>query len=427
MKIALMTQGTRGDVQPFVSLSLALMERGHDVTLGAPPNLLPFVEKCGVRASRIAIDSQAVLESDQGREWLSSGNVAAFMKQLGAINRAHRDELMDDYQRICAGADVLVTGVLTEDYVSALSEAKRLPLLSVHFNPMRPNEAYPNALVTVRSLPGFLNRATGMLAEAAWWGAYREDVNAFRQKLGIGKTRKSTAQRFREQGVPIVHAFSPTLAPAPKAYTEAEPVLGAIRFPDAARAKLGESTRDEQLAAWLSAGTPPIFFGLGSMPIKEPSAMLKMVAAAAKAHGARAIVGAGWSKLEAAKELGDQVRIVGAVDHGWLLPQCSAAVHHGGAGTVHAALSAGLPAIVTSVFADQPFWGMRIERLGAGVHLPFRHLNAASLDQALRRVLDPAMKATANKLCAALRAEPDSVPAIVEKIEALKEPKRKTT
>lgn len=67
MKLALTTLGTRGDVQPFVSLSLALMQRGHDVPLGAPPNLIPFVEKCGVRASRIAIDSQAFLESDQGR------------------------------------------------------------------------------------------------------------------------------------------------------------------------------------------------------------------------------------------------------------------------------------------------------------------------------------------------------------------------
>lgn len=122
------------------------------------------------------------------------------MKELGALNRAHRDELMDDYQRICADADALETGVLTEDYVSAIAEAKRLPLLSIHFNPMRPNEAYPNALVTVRALPGFLNRASGLLAQTARWAAYRDDVNLFRQKLGLPKTGKSTARRFIEQG-----------------------------------------------------------------------------------------------------------------------------------------------------------------------------------------------------------------------------------
>lgn len=420
MKIALLTLGTRGDVQPFVSLSLALLERGHEVTLGAPTNLVPFVETCGVRAIPLAIDSQAFLESEQGRTWLAAGNVSAFMKELGALNRAHRDELMAGYQRSCGDAEVLVTGVLTEDHGSAIAEAKRLPLLSIHFNPMRPNEAYPNALVTVRSLPGFLNRASGLLAEAAWWAAYREDVNHIRQQLGLQKTSKSTARRFREQGVQTLQAYSPTLAPAPKAYPESMPVLGAIHFPAAARAKLGEATRDEELAAWLNSGSPPVFFGLGSMPVKDPAQMLELVEAAARTHGVRAIIGAGWSGLAAARGLATQVRIIGAVDHGWLLPQCLAAVHHGGAGTVHAALHAGLPAVVTSVFADQPFWGMRIERLGAGVHLPFKDLDARRLDQALRRVLDPKMKKTAEELGAVLRSEPDATPAIVARIEALK-------
>lgn len=420
MKIALMTLGTRGDVQPFVGLSLALTERGHDVTLGAPTNLVSFVEKCGVRASKISLDSQAFLESEQGRAWLASGDVSAFMKELGALNRAHRDELMDDYQRLCANADVLVAGVLAEDYVSAISEAERLPMLSVHFNPMRPNEAYPNALVTVRALPGFLNRATGALAEMAWWSAYREDVNAFRQKLGLPKTNKSTARRFIEQGVRTVNAWSPTIAPTPEAYQETMPVLGAIHFPDAARVRLGETMRDAALEAWLSSGTPPVFFGLGSMPVKDPAQMLAMVEGAAKKHSVRAIVGAGWSRLPAAARHSDHVRIVGAVDHGWLLPRCAAAVHHGGAGTVFAALSAGLPSVVTSVFADQPFWGMRVERLGVGVHLPFKKLDAGSLDRALYRVLDRAMKAAADRLGSALRAEPDAAPGIVERIEALR-------
>jgi sterol 3beta-glucosyltransferase len=33
MKIALLTLGTRGDVQPYAVLGQALKERGHDVTL----------------------------------------------------------------------------------------------------------------------------------------------------------------------------------------------------------------------------------------------------------------------------------------------------------------------------------------------------------------------------------------------------------
>lgn len=418
MKIALTTHGTRGDVQPFVSLALALMERGHDVILGAPVNLVSFAEKCGVRTGKIAIDTQEFLESEQGRAWLSAGNVRKFMNELGAINRRHRDELMTDFLRVCEGADVLVTGVLTEDFVSCIAEARGLPLLSVHFNPMRANEAYPNALVTTRSLPGFLNRFTGTLAEKAWWAAYSEDVNVFRQKLGLVPTSKPTARRMQERSWPTLQAFSRTIAPTPRSYAAEMPVLGAIPFPDAARARLGETVRDASLAAWLDAGTPPVFFGLGSMPVKDPAAMLKLVETVTKACGVRAVIGAGWSKLEAAAKLPPELRVVGAVDHSWLLPKCRASVHHGGAGTTVAALSAGLPAVVASVFADQPFWGMRVERLGAGVHLPFKELNAATLEKALRRVLSPECTTIAQTLGRALLAEPDATSAIVARIEA---------
>ena len=42
----------------------------------------------------------------------------------------------------------------------------------------------------------------------------------------------------------------------------------------------------------------------------------------------------------------DSVCLVGDCPHSWLLPQCSAAIHHGGAGTTAAALRAGLPTLV---------------------------------------------------------------------------------
>jgi len=419
MKITLTTHGTRGDVQPFATLALALMARGHEVTLGVPPNLVPFAERCGERVGKIALDSQAFLESTEGRAWLASGNVTAFMKQMNLAMGAHRDEFIEDHLRLSEGADVLVAGLLTEDLASAVAEARRLPMLTVHLAPMRVNSRYSNPLVTARTLPPLLNRLTYVIAEKAWWAAYRDQVNPFRQRLGLAPTKKTTPQRFAEQGVETMHAFSPAVVPPPREYEGVMPVVGAIRFPEAVRARLGEATRDEALAAWLAEGAPPVFFSLGSMPIADPAAMLSTVGSVAKNCGVRALVGVGWTRYEGAGDLGGHVRIVGAVDHGWLLPQCAAAVHHGGAGTVAAVLGAGLPAVVASVFADQPFWGERMEKLGVGVHLPFKKLDAGSLERALRRVLAPGMKDAARKLGEAVRAEPDATPAIVARIEAL--------
>ncbi len=53
------------------------------------------------------------------------------------------------------------------------------------------------------------------------------------------------------------------------------------------------------------------------------------------------------------------------VPHDWLLPQCSAAVHHGGAGTTAASLLWACPTTVVYFFGDQPFWGMACHKCGA--------------------------------------------------------------
>lgn len=48
MKITILTYGSRGDVQPFVALSLRLVETGHSVKLAAPFRFKRFIEEHGI-------------------------------------------------------------------------------------------------------------------------------------------------------------------------------------------------------------------------------------------------------------------------------------------------------------------------------------------------------------------------------------------
>ncbi|CAF0932422.1 unnamed protein product [Rotaria sordida] len=76
------------------------------------------------------------------------------------------------------------------------------------------------------------------------------------------------------------------------------------------------------------------------------------------------------------------------IPHCWLFLHMLATIHHGGAGTTHASLRYGLPTLVLSFGADQPFNGDRIfiNRLGPR-SIPIRQTNAKNLANAIRDLI----------------------------------------
>jgi sterol 3beta-glucosyltransferase/vancomycin aglycone glucosyltransferase len=79
------------------------------------------------------------------------------------------------------------------------------------------------------------------------------------------------------------------------------------------------------------------------------------------------------------------VLMIGRVSHAALFPHCAAAVHHGGAGTTHTALAAGVPSIVVPHVADQFFWADELERIGVALKpVPRRSLSVDRLADRIR-------------------------------------------
>jgi len=167
--------------------------------------------------------------------------------------------------------------------------------------------------------------------------------------------------------------------------------------------KLGERGLAPELEAWLAKGPPPIYIGFGSMPVLDASRTLAMTRRVLAQLGARAVIAAGWSGLGEASD--DSVRIIGETDHAALFARCEAAVHHGGAGTTHSSLRAGLPTLICSVFADQPFLGHRVATLGVGATFPFQKLDESRLLAGLRHLRRDDVRERARRLGSALREE----------------------
>lgn len=103
--------------------------------------------------------------------------------------------------------------------------------------------------------------------------------------------------------------------------------------------------------------------------------------AAARSAGVRLIL----AGTDLAGPDGDDVLGIDDVPHDWLFGRVRGVVHHGGAGTTHAGLLAGVPQLAVPHIADQPYWGRRVHEEGLGpAPLPLNQLTADRLADRLR-------------------------------------------
>lgn len=418
MRIVLLARGTRGDVQPMVVLGAELRRRGHDVVLGTPPNLVSFATRAGFDARPVGPDSQAFLQSAEGRALLVAGNAKELMAGFARVAHIHLEQTHREILQVADGADLIVVGVLSAEHAASVAEAKHIPIVLVHFAPLGRTRAYAAFPVTTRQLGGTLNLLTWALFERIAWKAYASDVNRVRSWLGLPAASARLARRAEANDILQIQAFSSEIVPGISDYESNQPIVGFFTPSAEDRRVLGEASVDADLEAWLSAGDAPAYFGFGSMPVRDPKVALQMIEMVTQRLGLRALVSAGWSELGQASRSDERVRLVGALNHDAVLPRCRLAVHHGGAGTTAASVAAGLPTLVCSLFADQPFWGTRLERLGVGAHLRFAQLDATKLERALRQLLRPLVVERARALADAMRSESNAVARAAELIEA---------
>jgi sterol 3beta-glucosyltransferase len=93
-------------------------------------------------------------------------------------------------------------------------------------------------------------------------------------------------------------------------------------------------------------------------------------------------------------------------------------IHHGSAGTTSAGLRAGIPNIVVPFTADQPFWGRRVQAIGAGPKpIPVKKLTVEKLTRALAEVENDVLRKCTQAVGRRIRSE-DGVRQAIELIEA---------
>ena len=409
MKFVLSFYGTRGDVEPGIAVGRELLRRGHEVQLAVPPDLVGFAESIGLPA--VACGPDVRVWQDVNRDFWARF-LRNFWKNFWKL-RELKDLLREDWRlltecwqdvgatqkSLAADADLLFTGVLGEESAGNVAEFYDLPLATLHVFPIRANgHLFP-------ALPARFGRTLMRVSEWLGWPMLKGFDDRQRRELGLSKATGPSPWRIADRGCLEIQAYDevcmPGLADEWAEYDGRRPFVGSLTLDLPTDA-------DDEVASWIAAGTPPICFGFGSMPVTSAADTLAMINSACDELGERALVCAGSSDFSGVPHF-DHVKVVGTMNYAAAFPACRAVVHHGGAGTTAASLRAGIPTLVLSTDLDQTLWGARVKRLNVGTARRLSATTQKSLVADLRTILAPEYVDRAREVANRMTKPADSV------------------
>ncbi|HET7075379.1 MAG TPA: glycosyltransferase [Mycobacterium sp.] len=390
MKFVLAAHGTRGDVEPCATVGVELRRRGHEVRMAVPPNLVEFVEAAGLAAVSYGPDTreQIVAVADFTHNAFKIQNPVDFVRAGKELFVEGWAGMSRTLTTLADGADLLLTGQTYHGVVANVAEYYDIPVAGLHHFPVR-----VNGQIGVPFLPSPAPVVRTTL-KAGWWlysQITKADEDAQRRELGLPRTTVPAAKRMADGGTLEIQAYDQAVFPGLAAeWTGRRPFVGALTL------ELGAHT-DDEVASWIAAGKPPIYFGFGSTPVQSPAETIAMIADACAELGERALVYSGADDANPTPHPG-HVKLVGQVNYSTILPTCRAAVHHGGAGTTAAGLRAGLPTLILWDVADQFIWATQVKRLKVGSAKRLSNITRRSLVRRLGKILAPDYVARARQI-----------------------------
>ncbi|KAJ3497385.1 hypothetical protein NLG97_g1948 [Lecanicillium saksenae] len=429
LNVVIQVVGSRGDVQPFVALGKVLKDRyGHRVRLATHPNFKKFVQENGLEFFSIGGDPSQLMafmvknpSLMPGVRSLVSGDVSQRRRDVAGYLQGcwrscyqsgdgmHGDATNDERPEADTRpfvADCIIANPPSFAHVHC-AEKLGIPLHMMFTMPYSPTQAFPHPLANIQASnadPHLTNYISYAMIEVLSWQGLGDIINRFRAKcLGLDPISRMWAPGMLQRlKVPHTYCWSPALIPKPKDWNSLISISGFF-FLNLAL----DYTPSPELQAFLDDGPAPVYIGFGSIVLDDPNAMTELIFQAAKETGQRVLLSKGWGGMGADElHVPDGVFMLGNVPHDWLFKRVSCVVHHGGAGTTAAGITAGKPTVVVPFFGDQPFWGAMVARAGAGPEpIPHMRLTAQKLAEAINFCLKPESLARAKELASKIAQE----------------------
>ncbi|KAF3445501.1 hypothetical protein FNV43_RR10677 [Rhamnella rubrinervis] len=412
LKIAILVVGTRGDVQPFLAMARRLQEFGHHVRLATHTNFSTFVKSAGVEFYPLGGDPR-ILAGYMAR---NKGLIPSGRREI-SVQRKELKAIIESLLPACTEPEIETGRPFRAQAIIAnppayghahVAEALHVPLHIFFTMPWTPTSEFPHPLARVPQSAGYW--LSYIIVDLLIWWGIRGFINDFRKKkLKLPPIAYFSTYHGSISHLPTGYMWSPHVVPKPSDWGTLVDVVGYCFL------NLGLKYQpQEEFLHWIQKGPKPIYIGFGSMPLEDPEKTTNIILEALKDTGQRGLLDRGWGDLGNLIEVSENIFLLEDCPHDWLFPQCSAVVHHGGAGTTATGLRAGCPTTIVPFFGDQFFWGERIHQKGLGpAPIPISQLSIDNLSDAIRFMLQPEVKSRAVEIGNLIENE-DGVAAAVD-------------
>lgn len=394
MNIAILTLGTRGDVQPYAVLGQALQQRGHKVTLATAKNFESLVLSYGIDFVAVQADFQAILESDDGKRMLK-GNIFAIKRNLNTwIFPLIKDSLCEFYS-LALKSDKVIYHVKTladcfaDQFPEKMIRASVIPIIE-------PTTDFANPSFSGLRIPKFLFKLSYTLANLS--------IKLLSNPIGHFRKECNLPKRFTTPLIKNIYGVSSHLLAMPNDYSTLSRFTGFW---------FGQSGNElsPELLEFLRDGEPPIVITFGSMPFQCKFDLQKAVLKLTNEFNIRAIVIRGWG-LENTHDLENciNIKVISDAPYEKLFPKVRAIIHHGGIGTTAECLRAGKPFFICPILypiGDQLFWGHQTYKKGLAVKpVPLKKLTEKIFFRSVHELLtNDQLYSNAMRLSELLRVE----------------------
>jgi sterol 3beta-glucosyltransferase len=394
MRIALQTYGTKGDVLPFVALGGALRSAGHTVTLAATcidgQDYREICQRNGVRY--IAVPETVDIPSCKLQHiGISRNPIRSMIETLNVTMIPFLDPMCDTAETLCSTHDCIVShfGVFP---CRAAAKKANIPQISITF--------WPGFLITFaeknRSSPAWIAMAHAIDA------IIKPSMNRVWERFGLKPPATALNGAFFSDILNLI-AVSPFLSNEQERGDDIHKISGFLTL---------KVTEDMQpvpapVLSFITNGEKPLFMSFGSLHRIYPQRCLDILTESARLYGGKVIIQVAGGTVTIDKE----VLFIGEYPHEHLFRYCKAAVIHGGAGTSHAVVAAGIPSLTIAFNEEQYGWGMTIYKKGLGAApVYFRDSTAELIVTKINEIADckeikASLKAASEKLGAERGAE----------------------